>query len=72
MLDGRVTDGDLGALVTDITITADKVNRTVGFDLTEADIVRVFEQLGFNTEITNNDIHVKSHRVVAILRLKRI
>ncbi|EJG0138141.1 phenylalanine--tRNA ligase subunit beta [Staphylococcus pseudintermedius] len=59
VLDGRVTDGDLGALVTDITITADKVNRTVGFDLTEADIVRVFEQLGFNTEITNNDIHVK-------------
>ncbi|MBC8667744.1 phenylalanine--tRNA ligase subunit beta [Staphylococcus pseudintermedius] len=59
VLDDRVTDGDLGALVTDITITADKVNRTVGFDLTEADIVRVFEQLGFNTEITNNDIHVK-------------
>ncbi|MEJ7541131.1 phenylalanine--tRNA ligase subunit beta [Staphylococcus intermedius] len=59
VLDGRVTDGDLGELVTDITITADKVNRTVGFDLTEEDIVRVFEQLGFNTEITNNDIHVK-------------
>lgn len=59
VLDGRVTDGDLGRLVTDITITADKVNRTVGFDLTEADIVRVFEQLGFDTETTNNEIHVK-------------
>ncbi|WP_086429072.1 phenylalanine--tRNA ligase subunit beta [Staphylococcus cornubiensis] len=59
VLDGRVTDGDLGELVTDITITADKVNRTVGFELTEEDIVRVFEQLGFDTETTNNDIHVK-------------
>ncbi|MDE9753099.1 phenylalanine--tRNA ligase subunit beta [Staphylococcus delphini] len=59
VLDGRVTDGDLGELVTDITITADKVNRTVGFDLTEDDIVRVFKQLGFNTETTEGSIHVK-------------
>ncbi|ARJ51569.1 phenylalanine--tRNA ligase subunit beta [Staphylococcus lutrae] len=59
VLDGRVSAGDLGDLVTDITITTEKVNRTVGFDLTESDIIQVFQQLAFDTELKNNAIHVK-------------
>ncbi|CAM2790901.1 MULTISPECIES: phenylalanine--tRNA ligase subunit beta [Staphylococcus] len=59
VLSGRVSDGDLGALTTEIKITTDKVNRTVGFNLTEADIIRVFNQLGFETEVDGSEITVK-------------
>ena len=36
--------------MTPIKITADKVNRTIGFNLTDEEIIDIFEQLGFKTE----------------------
>ena len=50
VLKDRVSHGDLGSFVTPIEITADKVNRTIGFNLTDEEIIDIFEQLGFDTE----------------------
>ncbi|MEJ7202448.1 phenylalanine--tRNA ligase subunit beta, partial [Staphylococcus epidermidis] len=50
VLSDRVSAGDLGSFVTPIEITADKVNQTIGFSLSDEDIVNIFEQLGFDTE----------------------
>lgn len=47
---GRVAVGDLGDFETPINITVDKVNRTIGFDLSADDIEAIFNQLGFRTE----------------------
>ena len=44
--------------MTPIEITADKVNRTIGFNLTDEEIIDIFEQLGFKTENKNGDIIV--------------
>ena len=44
--------------MTPIKITADKVNRTIGFNLTDEEIIDIFEQLGFKTENKNGDIIV--------------
>ncbi|MEJ7242971.1 phenylalanine--tRNA ligase subunit beta, partial [Staphylococcus caprae] len=54
----RVSHGDLGSFVTPIEITADKVNRTIGFNLTDEEIIDIFEQLGFDTENKNGEITV--------------
>ncbi|HCD4255283.1 TPA: phenylalanine--tRNA ligase subunit beta [Staphylococcus aureus] len=54
VLKDRVSSGELGAFITPIDITADKINRTIGFDLSQNDIVTIFNQLGFDTEI--NDV----------------
>ncbi|EKS40098.1 phenylalanine--tRNA ligase subunit beta [Staphylococcus epidermidis] len=58
VLKDRVSHGDLGSFVTPIEITADKVNRTIGFNLTDEEIIDIFEQLGFNTENKNGEIIV--------------
>ena len=44
--------------MTPIEITADKVNRTIGFNLTDEEIIDIFEQLGFDTENKNGEIIV--------------
>ncbi len=46
-------------LLTPIDITADKINRTIGFDLSQNDIVTIFNQLGFDTEINDDVITVQ-------------
>ncbi|MDF3295312.1 phenylalanine--tRNA ligase subunit beta [Staphylococcus aureus] len=59
VLKDRVSSGELGAFITPIDITADKINRTIGFDLSENDIVTIFNQLGFDTEINDDVITVQ-------------
>ncbi len=51
----RVSSGELGAFITPIDITADKINRTIGFDLSQNDIVTIFNDLGFDTEINDGN-----------------
>ncbi|HCW3601647.1 TPA: phenylalanine--tRNA ligase subunit beta [Staphylococcus aureus] len=59
VLKDRVFSGELGAFITPIDITADKINRTIGFDLSQNDIVTIFNQLGFDTEINDDVITVQ-------------
>ncbi|MBF7018967.1 phenylalanine--tRNA ligase subunit beta [Staphylococcus sp. 18_1_E_LY] len=64
VLNDRVSQGDLGEFITPINITVDKVNNTIGFDLSADDIINIFVQLGFKTE-NNSDtltVHVPSRR----------
>ncbi|HEH3728632.1 TPA: phenylalanine--tRNA ligase subunit beta [Staphylococcus aureus] len=58
VLKDRVSSGEPGAFITPIDITADKINRTIGFDLSQNDIVTIFNQLGFDTEINDDVITV--------------
>ncbi|HFQ4807156.1 TPA: phenylalanine--tRNA ligase subunit beta [Staphylococcus aureus] len=58
VLKDRVSSGELGAFITPIDITADKINRTIGFDLSQNDIITIFNQLGFDTEINDDVITV--------------
>ncbi|HEE8677184.1 phenylalanine--tRNA ligase subunit beta [Staphylococcus aureus] len=58
VLKDRVSSGELGAFITPIDITVDKINRTIGFDLSQNDIVTIFNQLGFDTEINDDVITV--------------
>lgn len=58
VLKDRVAAGDLGAMVTPINITAEKVNQTIGFNLSDDDIVNIFEQLGFDTQNQNGQLTV--------------
>ncbi|ULW39130.1 phenylalanine--tRNA ligase subunit beta [Staphylococcus aureus] len=58
VLKDRVSSGEVGAFITPIDITADKINRTIGFDLSQNDIVTIFNQLGFDTEINDDVITV--------------
>ncbi|HDD3299975.1 TPA: phenylalanine--tRNA ligase subunit beta [Staphylococcus aureus] len=59
VLKDRVSSGELGAFITPIDINADKINRTIGFDLSQNDIVTIFNQLGFDTEINDDVITVQ-------------
>lgn len=59
VLKDSVSSGELGAFITPIDITADKINRTIGFDLSQNDIVTIFNQLGFDTEINDDVITVQ-------------
>lgn len=59
VLKDRVSSGELGAFITPIDITADKINRTIGFDLSQNDIVTIFNQLGFDTKINDDVITVQ-------------
>ncbi len=59
VLKDRVSSGELGAFITPIDITADKINRTIGFDLSQNDIVTIFNQLGFDKEINDDVITVQ-------------
>ena len=45
-------------MVTPINITAEKVNQTIGFNLSDDDIVNIFEQLGFETQNQNGQLTV--------------
>lgn len=64
VLENRVAAGDLGEFITPIQITVDKINGTIGSEMSVEDIIKSFEQLGFKTE--NNDgnltVHVPSRR----------
>lgn len=80
VLKDRVSSGELGAFITPIDITADKINRTIGFDLSQNDIVTIFNQLGFDTEINDDvitvqvpsrrkDITIKEDLIVEVARI---
>ena len=58
VLQDRVSAGDLGSFVTPIDITADKVNQTIGFDLSSDEIKAIFEQLGFDTQQNDDTLTV--------------
>ena len=58
VLKDRVAAGDLGAMVTPINITAEKVNQTIGFNLSDEEIINIFEQLGFETQNQNGQLIV--------------
>ncbi|BGE82694.1 phenylalanine--tRNA ligase subunit beta [Staphylococcus petrasii] len=59
VLQDRVASGDLGSFITPIDITAEKVNKTIGFDLSSDEIKAIFEQLGFETEHNGETLTVK-------------
>lgn len=44
--------------MTPIDITADKVNQTIGFDLSSDEIKAIFEQLGFDTQQNDDTLTV--------------
>ena len=50
--------GNLGSFVTPIKITAEKVNKTVGFNLSCGEIKAIFEQLGFKTQQNGDELTV--------------
>ncbi|MFH4906784.1 MULTISPECIES: phenylalanine--tRNA ligase subunit beta [Staphylococcus] len=54
----RVAAGDLGQFVTPIEITVEKVNKTIGFDLSREEIEAIFVQLGFETTLEGNSLTV--------------
>ena len=58
VLQGRVSAGNLGSFVTPIKITAEKVNKTVGFNLSCGEIKAIFEQLGFKTQQNGDELTV--------------
>lgn len=58
VLKDRVSAGDLGEFITPIHITTDKINETVGFNLSADEITKNFEQLGFETEGNHNELTV--------------
>lgn len=64
VLADRVASGDLGEFITPIEITVDKINNTIGSDMTVEAIVKSLSQLGFKTE--NNEgnltVYVPSRR----------
>ena len=48
VLKDRISYGDLGSFVTPIKITADKVNRTIGFNLTDEEIIDIVDEKAIN------------------------
>ena len=58
VLKDRVAEGDLGAFITPIQITTDKINRTIGFNLSTEEIKNIFEQLGFETKTQQDELTV--------------
>src|SRR5699024_10129509 len=58
VLQDRVAEGDLGQFVTPIEITVEKVNKTIGFELSKEDIEAIFVQLGFETTQEGNTLTV--------------
>ncbi|WP_258399245.1 phenylalanine--tRNA ligase beta subunit-related protein, partial [Burkholderia multivorans] len=58
VLKDRVAQGDLGSFITPIQITTDKINRTIGFNLSTEAIKNIFEQLGFETESKQDELTV--------------
>ena len=58
VLADRVAQGDLGEFITPIQISVDKINQTIGSEMTLEDIVKCFVQLGFKTENDNGNLTV--------------
>ena len=58
VLQDRVSSGDLGSFVTPIDITAEKVNKTIGFNLSNDEIQSSFRQLGFETTLKGETLTV--------------
>lgn len=58
MVQDRVAEGDLGQFVTPIEITVEKVNKTIGFDLSREEIEAIFVQLGFEITREGNTLTV--------------
>ena len=58
VLQDRVSSGDLGSFVTPIDITAEKVNKTIGFNLSNDEIQAIFKQLGFETTLKGETLTV--------------
>ncbi|PTL12757.1 phenylalanine--tRNA ligase subunit beta [Staphylococcus haemolyticus] len=58
VLKDRVSSGDLGSFVTPIDITAEKVNKTIGFNLSNDEIQAIFKQLGFETTLKGETLTV--------------
>lgn len=58
VLQDRVSSGDLGSFVTPIDITAEKVNKTIGFNLSNDEIQAIFRQLGFETTLKGETLTV--------------
>lgn len=58
VLQDRVSSGDLGSFVTPIDITAEKVNKTIGFNLSNDEIQSIFRQLGFETKLKGETLTV--------------
>ncbi|PTF03928.1 phenylalanine--tRNA ligase subunit beta [Staphylococcus devriesei] len=59
VLQDRVSAGDLGDFVTPIDITVDKVNQTIGFELSSDEIKAIFEQLDFKTTQDDDTLTVE-------------
>lgn len=58
VLQDRVSSGDLGSFVTPIDITAEKVNKTIGFNLSNDEIQSIFRPLGFETTLKGETLTV--------------
>lgn len=58
VLKDRVSSGDLGSFVTPIDITAEKLNKTIGFNLSNDEIQAIFKQLGFETTLKGETLTV--------------
>lgn len=58
VLKDRLSSGDLGSFVTPIDITAEKVNKTIGFNLSNDEIQAIFKQLGFETTLKGETLTV--------------
>ncbi|KGF28395.1 MULTISPECIES: phenylalanine--tRNA ligase subunit beta [Staphylococcus] len=58
VLQDRVSSGDLRSFVTPIDITAEKVNKTIGFNLSNDEIQAIFKQLGFETTLKGETLTV--------------
>ncbi|MBW4892716.1 phenylalanine--tRNA ligase subunit beta [Staphylococcus haemolyticus] len=58
VLQDRVSSGDLASFVTPIDITAEKVNKTIGFNLSNDEIQSIFRQLGFETTLKGETLTV--------------
>ncbi|REH79950.1 phenylalanine--tRNA ligase subunit beta [Staphylococcus felis] len=54
----RVAEGSLGSLLSTIDITANQINKTIGLNLSQDEIVAIFNQLGFDTSINGDTIAV--------------
>lgn len=58
VIKGRVSKGELGSFTHTIDITVDKVNRTIGFNVSESEMVEALEQLGFKTTVEHDTLCV--------------
>ncbi|UXU56565.1 phenylalanine--tRNA ligase subunit beta [Staphylococcus agnetis] len=58
VMQGRVSQGDLGSFTHTIDITVEKVNRTIGFNVSESEMIEALEQLGFKTTVANDTLQV--------------